>query len=115
MAPIRAKVPGEPLALNCAAQGGPEPTITWYKNCNVVYQGQTLVVANMTSVGQEVYTCRASNGIEPDDVESVTVISLGWVKYFWLFFFVFQLKSIVELSLSLLLEHVLTPRPLVIS
>lgn len=76
MAPIRAKVPGEPLALNCAAQGGPEPTITWYKNRNVVYQGQTLVVANMTSVGQEVYTCRASNGIEPDDVESVTVISL---------------------------------------
>ncbi|XP_022805900.1 uncharacterized protein LOC111343028 [Stylophora pistillata] len=76
IASVRAKVPREPLALNCAAKGGPEPTINWYKNRNVIHKGQTLIVANMTSEGQDVYTCRASNGIEPDDVESVTVISL---------------------------------------
>lgn len=75
--PVRAQVPGETLVLNCTARGGPEPTITWYKDREFLHRGQTLVITNMTSERHELYSCRASNGIEPDDIVSVTVTSLG--------------------------------------
>jgi len=74
--PVRAQVPGETLVLNCTARGGPEPTITWYKDRKFLHRGQTLVIRNMTSERHELFSCRASNGIEPDDIVSVTVTSL---------------------------------------
>lgn len=73
---VRAQIPGETLVLNCTARGGPEPTITWYKDRKFLHRGQTLVIANTTSERHELYSCRASNGIEPDDIVSVTVTSL---------------------------------------
>ena len=36
-----------------------------------------MVIANTTSERYELYSCRASNGIEPDDIVSVTVTPLG--------------------------------------
>lgn len=76
--PIRALVPGEDLILTCIARGGPEPTITWYKDRKLIHKGQTLqVITNETSAMEGLYTCRASNGIQPDDIASVTVTSLG--------------------------------------
>lgn len=81
LSPVRALVPGKPLVLNCTARGGPEPTITWYKDRKFVYQGQALVIRNETSSAHGLYTCRASNGIAPDDIASVTVTSLGkWTR-----------------------------------
>ena len=77
LSPVRALVPGKPLVLNCTARGGPEPTITWHKDRKFVYQGQALVIRNETSSAHGLYTCRASNGIAPDDIASVTVTSLG--------------------------------------
>ena len=77
LTPVRAQIPGETLVLNCTARGGPEPTITWYKDRKFLHRGQTLVITNMTSEAPELYSCRASNGIEPDDIVSVTVTSLG--------------------------------------
>ena len=74
---IVAKIPGETLVLNCTARGGPVPKITWYKNGKILQRGQSLAIQNLTSEGEEVYTCKASNGIEPDDIVSVTVISLS--------------------------------------
>ena len=77
LTPIRALGPGESLVLNCTAQGGPDPTITWYKNRKLIYRGQALAIKNETSAMHGLYTCKASNGIEPDDIASVKVISLG--------------------------------------
>ena len=74
---VRAQIPREKLVLNCTARGGPEPTITWYKDRKFLHRGQTLVIANTTSERHELYTCRASNGVDPDDIVSVTVTSLG--------------------------------------
>ena len=74
--PVRVYVPGETLVLNCTARGGPEPTITWYRNRKFIYRGQALVLTNdTTALG--LYTCRASNNIQPDDIASVTVTSLS--------------------------------------
>ena len=75
--PIRALVPGEDLILTCTARGGPEPTITWYKDRKLIHKNRTLVITNQASAMEGLYTCRASNGIQPDDIASVTVTSLG--------------------------------------
>lgn len=69
---VRTYVPGNNLVLNCTAQGGPDPTITWYKDRKLIHRGQRLVLGNDTSA-PGVYTCRASNGIPPDDIAVVTV------------------------------------------
>ena len=70
-------MPGEDLILTCTARGGPEPTITWYKDRKLIHINRTLVITNQASAMEGLYTCRASNGIQPDDIASVTVTSLG--------------------------------------
>lgn len=70
---LRTYIPGKKLVLNCTAEGGPKPTITWYKDRKLINRGQALILRNDTWA-PGMYTCKASNGISPDDIALVEVV-----------------------------------------
>jgi len=62
---------GDELVLKCEARGKPTPTITWYKDGQIVsLSGQgtshTLIIKSASLVNAGTYQCRASNGHSED-------------------------------------------------
>ena len=73
---LRTYIPGKKLVLNCTAEGGPKPTIAWYKDRNLINRGEALILRNDTWA-PGMYTCKASNGISPDDIALVEVVPMS--------------------------------------
>lgn len=73
---LRTYIPGKKLVLNCTAEGGPKPTITWYKDRKLINRGQAMILRNDTWA-PGMYTCKASNGISPDDIALVEVVPMS--------------------------------------
>ena len=77
---------GKTMMIMCLAKGNPEPEVTWYKGGEFAQSGRTLWIENVTTSDLGIYTCRASNGFAPDDVESVEVAAMSKAFLLLLFF-----------------------------
>ncbi|RUS78485.1 hypothetical protein EGW08_013773, partial [Elysia chlorotica] len=70
---------GETVQLLCNATGTPPPEVTWYKRppgkdqVGIMNPGEVLVIHNASRTCAEVYQCRASNGVDPPAVRTISV------------------------------------------
>lgn len=74
--PERAEVKeGELLLIHCNVTGIPPPNVTWYKDGKELmqYSGEVLMIEQTVRGDRGVYTCKAKNGIYPEDTEDITV------------------------------------------